>query len=94
MKTQWSSWTITGLELEFMTEGINDLRKAQGLSIQNTTAWITHLSRKVLLDEVKCSFVNHLVLVRLQRLDLVQSSKLLDHQAQFVRLLDLVASLQ
>lgn len=49
--------------------------------------------REVFLNQVERRFVDHLVLVRLQSLDLVQPSTFLNHQAQLVWFPDFIPGL-
>ena len=53
-----------------------------------------HLSREVLVDEVEGGLVDRLILVGLEGLDAVQTTALLHHQAQLLRLTDLIPGLE
>lgn len=53
----------------------------------------TYFFREVFLNQVKCRFVDQLVLMSLQSLDLVQSTAFFDHQTQLVCLSDFIPSL-
>lgn len=52
-----------------------------------------YLPREVFLNQVERCFVDHLVLVRLQSLNLVQSAAFFNHETQLVRLPNFVPGL-